>query len=330
ILTAASRKSWVSPFATGDNGQNGTPFSLAVTTLKEKNYLYAANGADGTISGFKIDPATGSLQAVPGSPFATNNQAANYSLAISPDNRFLFVASDGAALIHVFRISQGTGELREVHNGPFQVSTSFSDLNVSTNGRFLLAGGSPSGGIFEFQISKDGTLTEASGSPFPASGGVDALATSCSGNLVFAAGFQLIDVFSLGPNGSLTPVPGSPFSDGQANFDVLLSPDNRFLFSSGGFSQTVAVFAVSPNGSLSPVAGSPFSLPDFTAGLATTSNGGFLYTALFISNTVDGERVAPNGILTPAPNTPFITGQHPITGLMESVAAFPAPSCSRH
>jgi hypothetical protein len=50
-----------SPFATGDNGQNGTPFSLAVTTLKEKNYLYAANGADGTISGFRINPTTGKM-----------------------------------------------------------------------------------------------------------------------------------------------------------------------------------------------------------------------------------------------------------------------------
>src|SRR6266436_5653731 len=40
-----------SPFATGNNGQNATPFSLAVTSLKEKNYLYAVNGGDGTISG---------------------------------------------------------------------------------------------------------------------------------------------------------------------------------------------------------------------------------------------------------------------------------------
>lgn len=83
-----------SPFATGDNGQNGTPFAIAVTTFREKNYLYAANGATGTISGFRINPATGNLQLVPGSPFATNGQSADYSLAISKDNRFLFVADE--------------------------------------------------------------------------------------------------------------------------------------------------------------------------------------------------------------------------------------------
>jgi 6-phosphogluconolactonase len=318
-----------SPFATGDNGQNGTPFSLAVTTLKEKNYLYAANGADGTISGFRINHATGGLQLVPGSPLATNSQSANYSLAISPNNRFLFVASDEAALIHVFRISRGTGELREVPGGPFNVNTPFSGLKVSTNGRFLLVGGSPSGGVAVFQISDSGMISEAPGSPFPSSGVVGALANNCSGNLVFAAGFNFIDVYSLGANGSLTPVPGSPFSDGEAHFDLLLSPNNQFLFTTGGFSQTDSVFAVSANGSLSSVAGSPFLLTDFTSGLATTSSGDFLYTALFISGSVDGQRVASDGALTPVPGTPFSTGENSIAGLVESVATFPAPLCSR-
>ena len=140
-----------SPFTTGDNGQNGTPFSLAVTTLKEKNYLYAANGVDGTISGFRINPTTGNLQLVPGSPSATNGQAANYSLAVAPDNRFLFVASDETALIHVFRISRGTGKLREVSGGPFKVNASFSGLKVSTNGKFLLASGNQNGGRCRIQ-----------------------------------------------------------------------------------------------------------------------------------------------------------------------------------
>lgn len=214
-----------------DNGQNGTPFSLAVTNLKEKNYLYAANGSDGTISGFKINPITGNLQFVPGSPFATTGQPANYSLVVSPDNRFLFVASDAAALLHVFRISRGTGRLREVPGGPFKVDTSFSGLKVSTNGMFLLAGGNPNGGIA---------------------------------------------------------------------------------------------------GSLSPIAGSSFLLPDFTAGIAITPKGNLLYTALFISGAVDGQSIDTDGTLTPVPGTPFITGEHAITGLMESVVTFPAPACSQH
>jgi 6-phosphogluconolactonase len=318
-----------SPFLTGDNGQNGTPFSLAVTTLKEKNYLYAANGADGTISGFKINGISGSLQLIPGSPFPTNRQSANYSLAISPDNRFLFVASDATALIHVFFITRGTGKLREVPGGPFSVTSTHSGLKVSTNGRFLLAGGNPNGGVAVLKISDSGAISEVPGSPFPSSTEVGTLANNCAGNLVFAANFRSIDVYTLGADGSLTPLPGSPFLDGEAHFDLVLSPSNQFLFSTGGFSETDSVFAVSAEATLSPVAGSPFFLQDFTSGITITPKGNFLYTALFISGTVDGRSVGANGTLTPVPGTPFNTNENSVAGLVEAVITFPAPSCSQ-
>lgn len=319
-----------SPFATGDNGQNGTPSAIAVTTSKEKNYLYAANGADGTISGFRINPRTGHLRLVHGSPFATDWLSADYSLAITPNNRFLFVANDEAALIHVFRIAIGTGELHEVSGSPFPVSTRFSSLKVSSNGRFLLAGSGNVAGVTVFRISESGVISEAPGSPFPSSVSVAALESNCSGNLVFAAGFRLIDVFTLGRHGSLMPVPGSPFSDGEPNGDMVLSPDGRFLFATNIFAQTDSVFAVSADGSLAPVEGSPFALPDFTTGVAITPRGDFLYTALSISGSVDGRRVGANGALTPVPGTPFGTGENSIAGLVESVVTFPAPACSRH
>lgn len=318
-----------SPFATGANGQNGAPFSLAVTTFNENNYLYAANGADGTISGFRINPATGNLQDVPGPPSATNGQPANYSLTISPDNRFLFVASDEAALIHVFRISPVTGALREVRGGPFKINTPSFGLKVSRNGGFLLVGGDPNGGVRVFQISDSGALSEVPRSPFPSSAAVGGLENDCAGDLVFASSSRFIDIYSLGADGSLTPIPGSPFSDGQQIFDLVLSPGGRFLFTTGGFSQTDSAFRASADGSLAPVAGSPFALPDFTSGIAITPGGEFLYTALFISGAVDGRRVGANGKLTPVPGTPFITGEHSIAGLLESVVTFPASSCSQ-
>ncbi len=194
---------------------------------------------------------------------------------------------------------------------------------------FLLAGGSPNGGVAVFRISGGGTISEVPGSPFPSSADVQALENSCTGRLVFAGGGGVIDVYSLGSNGSLNPVSGSPFSDGEAVFDLVLSPNKHFLFTTSGFSQTDSVFTVSADGTLSPVAGSPFFLPDFTAGIVVTPKGDFLYTALFISGAVDGQRVGADGTLTPVPGTPFITGQHAITGLMESVVTFPAPACSR-
>jgi 6-phosphogluconolactonase len=319
-----------SPFATGANGQNGADQSLAVTTLPDKNYLYAANGADGTISGFSIDPATGNLSQVPASPFTTNNQAANYSLAIGPDNRFLFVASDASPLIHVFTISPETGGLHQVSGSPFSFSNPFFALKVSANGQFLFAGNQRE--IAVFQIAQNGSLSVVPGSPFAANGFVQAEETNCAGNLVFVASGG-IDVYSLGSDGSLTPVPGSPFPNGSTSgsVDLVLSPSNQFLFVSESNelsgSGAVSALDVSAHGRLALVKGSPFPVEDVNAGIAITSKGDFLYTVLFISGEVDGRRVGADGTLTPVPGTPFNTGGNSIAGLVESIVTFPAPSC---
>lgn len=322
-----------SPFATGANGQNGADQSLAVTTLPDKNYLYAANGADGTISGFRIDPATGNLSRVPASPFITDNQAANYSLAISPDNHFLFMASDESSLIHVFTISPETGGLRAVPGSPFNFSNPFFALKVSANGQFLFAGVGNQQAIAVFQISQSGSLSMVPGSPF-AGHGAAAIETNCAGNLVFVTAGD-IDVYSLGADGSLKPIPGSPFPSGSSNgsVDLVLSPSNQFLFVSDSnlFSGSgdVSVLEVSAHGRLSPVKGSPFPVQDVNSGIAITSKGDFLYTVLFISGEVDGRRVGADGTLTPVPGTPFDTGGHSVAGLVETIATFPAPSCSQ-
>jgi 6-phosphogluconolactonase (cycloisomerase 2 family) len=65
-----------SPFATGGTGAGGGFFaSNRITTAIAKNFLYAANSGSNDVSGFSIDPATGVLSAVPGSPFATGGVA---------------------------------------------------------------------------------------------------------------------------------------------------------------------------------------------------------------------------------------------------------------
>jgi len=44
-------------------------------------FLYVSNRNAGTVSGFRIDEATGALTAVPGSPFAAGLDASNVAVA---------------------------------------------------------------------------------------------------------------------------------------------------------------------------------------------------------------------------------------------------------
>jgi len=94
------------------------------------------------------------------------------------------------------------------------------------------------------------------------------------------------------PDGSLAPLPGSPFltqGAGLANPKQVLGPDDtddplvisddgRFLLAVNGGSNTVAVFSINPDGSLVAVAGSPFPSGGQTP-CSVAVNGRFVYVA---------------------------------------------------
>lgn len=67
------------------------------------------------LSGFAIDPETGKLEEVPGSPVTTS---APYSIAIEPTGSFLLVGDDTGQL-PVFAISRADGALTAVAGSPF-------------------------------------------------------------------------------------------------------------------------------------------------------------------------------------------------------------------
>jgi 6-phosphogluconolactonase (cycloisomerase 2 family) len=129
-------------------------------------------------------------------------------------------------------------------------------------------------------------------------------------------------------DGSLTPVPGSPFpSGGSSTINALtLNPNNQELLTSDVFNSEVSSLAVGQDGSLQPVPGSPFAADDWVGSIATTRSGKFVYTSLFAQGRVDGWMIMTDGTLRPIPGRPFSTGQ-PGAGV-QALTTFPAPSCS--
>jgi hypothetical protein len=321
-----------SPFPTGGNGgmTDVNPGKITTATKGESSFLYAANNSDETISAFRIDPATGQLTAVPGSPFPSGspNPNANFSLASSPDGEFLFATDEATDVIHVFAIHQN-GVLSERPQSPFFIGAVAEGLKVTANGRFVVAGLTASSAVAVFAIRADGTLSAVPGSPFPGGSFIRDVAVNCASNLVFASssGQNVINAYHMAGNGTLTPVAGSPFSSGGNFVSALtLSPDNQNLFDSNIFDSTASSLAVHSDGSLQPIVGSPFATSDFlVGGLETTQAGNFLYVALVGLGSVDAFSVGAGGVLTPVPGRPFFTGQSQVFVL--SLTTFPAPRC---
>lgn len=323
-----------SPFLTGGNGAGGGFFvANRITTSVVKDFLYAANVGSNTVSAFSINPATGVLTTISGSPFATGGvgDGVGISLTATPDDKFLIAANGASMTVTVFSIA-ANGSLSPVPGSPFPSGAAgpLAHAKVTADGKFLTVTSAP-GNIAMFSISAAGALAPIPGLPLAAQGaaGIDC---NCASTLLFVAlngsAAARVDVFDIGLSGDLVPIAGSPFSGPGSNSNVaVLNPDDSTLFVSNQGNNTVTSFNVVSNGSLTAVPGSPFPAPGALApsGMATNRAGTFLYSA-DLNNVISGFSIAANGALTPVPGSPFSNGFPGGFGLL-SLTVFPAKNC---
>ena len=135
-----------SPFASP-----GTPFGLAATP--NNAFLYVSSLLNAQVTGFSINPTTGTLTPLT-CPVATTG-AQPLKIAINPAGTFLFTANQSGSVTG-FSINSGTGCLTAI-------STTATDsvargLTIDGTGQFLyvVTGG---GGIDLFTIATNGTLS---------------------------------------------------------------------------------------------------------------------------------------------------------------------------
>jgi 6-phosphogluconolactonase (cycloisomerase 2 family) len=322
-----------SPFLTGGNGGGNDVNAENITTATQgkASFLYAANNGSSTISAFAIDPKTGTLVPVPGSPFQVgpNTSGSTMSLTASPNGQFLFQVDESSTFIRTFNIA-ANGAITEAAGSPFDTGAEPEGLKVTANGNFLLVGLRSLDALGVYSIDGNGALSPVPGSPFLTNGPAVAMDSTCGNNRVFvsSAGSSLIDAFDMAADGSLTPVAGSPFpSGGTSTINALtLTPSNQDLLTSDVFNAEVSSLAVGTDGSLQPVAGSPFAATDWVDSIATTRSGKFVYTSLFTRAQVDGWMIMTDGTLHPIPGRPFSTGQ--AGAGVQALTTFPAPSCT--
>lgn len=173
------------------------------------------------------------------------------------------------------------GSLTPIAGSPFAVGgaglgkgdASQGSLELSADGRYLLAVDAGSNQISVARIKPDGSLQVAAGSPV-SSNGVNPVSIAVHGRLVYVAnqgpGANAGDTnytgFTLNAGGRLLPIPGStvPASNGSLPADVLFNADGTKLVGARVGSSQIDSFTVGAGGLLTAAAGSPFSAQGFT------------------------------------------------------------------
>ena len=202
-------------------------------------------------------------------------------------------------------------------------------LQLTADGRFLLAADAGSNQISVLRVRADGSLADVLGSPIY-SGGIEPISVAVHGNLVYVAneGDKASGTgsnytgFRLNPVGRLIPIPGStvPLTNAANPGDILFNSTGTNLIgievgTTDPSTFLIDSFTVRPDGRLTPAAGSPVAAE--AAGPFGSEFSPSNPTRLYVSNahggagngSVSAFSVASDGGLTSIGGSPYPDGQ---------------------
>jgi 6-phosphogluconolactonase len=238
------------------------PVSLVMSPTAP--FLFTANQTASNITAYTVDPGTGSLNVLSGSPFPIVPASHPSSIAISPKGDFLFVANATEGTIAVFNIA-GNGVLAQVGlPTPVGTGATPTSIAIEASGRFLYVTDSAHNAIAGFAIQTGGALTPINGSPFAAGAAPIGLGIDPQGALLFAANSasNTVSAYAIdSKSGALGAVTGSPFPTGGVGPSaVAVDADTSFLYVTEQGSHDIAAFNIASNGALQAIKGSPFNV----------------------------------------------------------------------
>jgi 6-phosphogluconolactonase len=207
-----------------------------------QDFLYASNFADNTISSYTIDPSSGALTAVPGSPFAAAPYATNPGpMVLDRFGKFLYVSNSANIgckscwSLSGFATDAPPGSLAALTGSPFFNSAPTAFVADPTGNTIYDSGGSMNyGDIVTYLIdANSGSLTEVADSPgflLFASMAENPAGTFLYGASEVDGSSNGVWAGSISPTtGVVTVVPGSPFG-GISTSAVAVDPSGSFVF----------------------------------------------------------------------------------------------------
>ncbi|EOQ97050.1 lactonase, 7-bladed beta-propeller domain protein [Leptospira wolbachii serovar Codice str. CDC] len=275
--------------------------------------------ATSSINVFQIDPNTGAISQVTGSPFQLTNRP-RYSVT-NATGTIVYVANIGNTSVSILNLNPENGTLSLNHPDLVLSSTPYS-LALDPNGKYLFASSEGQKEIHRMAIDSSGnlsSLTPVAVTANPISGAVGRMVFDSKGRHLYAgltsapgdmAGVQAFHLDAA--NGNLTSV--NFYQTNVNNLSIAISANDQFVYGANYFSQDVFPFLRDKN------SGALTIQTSISAGVAP----GYaivdpLNRFVYVANSGTGQGTISaysiqltNGALTPVSGSPFVSGFSPI------------------
>ena len=310
----------------------GSPFVVDccptdVQATASRPLAYVATGFPDRLWGFEIDPTSGTLSDLPGSPFPEGGLLP-ITLAAHPSGRFLYVGHNNSGDLSTYAIDSDGFPTLQGPPIPLPTGGVFGSgmLAADPQGRYLFA--APGGflsAVLVYAIDPGtGALEPVAGSPFPGEPSSHRVAVTPSGRflLITNESSDSLSVYSILAGGAVELVQHVPA--GQRPIGVAIDPSGRFVyvvnpFADGQQNGSVLAYRMDPaTGMLTAVSGSPFLSGGRTSTLVVVEpSGRFAYIANQGTPAVEPGSISAlaidstTGALAPVPGSPFPAGRLP-------------------
>lgn len=226
-----------------------------------KYFAYVANsGGDGTVSAYSINPTTGALSEIKGSPFPAAMAPAD--IVIHPNTKFAYVINYESQNISVYSINESTGALSPIKGRPFVPNSSFGLVSTAPSGKFIYTA-NLDGDISIYAVNPTtGGLTPIKGSPFHIQENISDLVFDPTGKVALTINNERNSVVAYSINdktGILTKNKETALKSSKNSRSINIDPTGKFAFVTGYNSENISVYLINTKtGLLTEIKGSPF------------------------------------------------------------------------
>jgi 6-phosphogluconolactonase (cycloisomerase 2 family) len=249
----------LAPIGTGTVSAGSAPSS--VTVDPSGRYVYVANYGDNTISQYTIG-ADGSL-----APIGTGTVSAStapFSVTVDPSGRYAYVANFGDGTVSQYTIG-ADGSLAPIGTGTVSAGSAPSSVTVDPSGRYVYVANNANNNVSQFTIGTDGSLTAMTTATVSAGTAPNSVTVDPSGKFAYVANYDVansgsstVSQYTIGADGSLTPIGTGTVLAGANPSSVTIDPSSKYAYvanydvaNSG--SSTVSQYTIGADGSLTPI-----------------------------------------------------------------------------
>lgn len=318
----------IAPMASAATGHAPSAVLMEAFSSFQAN-LYVTDAASNNLTVFSLDQSSGMVSPsgitvpVGSNPIAIGlRPPSGIGVPNTPvDRGTVYVLNQGSNSISGFQITDVAGHMTPVPGSPFATQANPQAIAVVTGGTasppnlttFVYVANGALGTISGFKANADGSLTELTGSPFPAGANISALTSRLGGVILLAsdAGNNKVLGFKIDAAGALTPFASGPVA-ARSQPGALIFSFNDFVYVTNRGSNNVSGYKFDFNSStLTPISGSPFAAGSNPVALGTTRPLQ-LYVANQGSSDITGFNIdQTSGALTPISGSPFHTPTPP-------------------